>query len=72
MGEVTAVQQVHAQDGVARVEQGGVDGVVGRRAGKRLDVDKELVGASLPLAAKASAQRRRASASIISAYSTPL
>ncbi len=38
------MQQVHAHDGIARVDQGGVDGVIGRRAGKRLDVDKDAVG----------------------------
>jgi hypothetical protein len=39
--QVPAVQQVHAQDGVAGADQGVVDGVVGRRAGEGLHVDKE-------------------------------
>ena len=44
VGEVAAVEQVHAHDGVAWVDQGGVDGVVGRGAGERLDVDEQALG----------------------------
>src|SRR5690606_15915531 len=38
VGQVAAVGQAHAEDGVTRVEQGQVHGAVGLRAGVRLDV----------------------------------
>ena len=43
--EMPAVQQVEAHDRVAQVDQGLIDGVVGRRAGERLHIDVDLVGA---------------------------
>ena len=38
VGQVTAVGQVHAEHGVARLQQGHVDGAVGLGAGVRLHV----------------------------------
>src|SRR3546814_5184475 len=38
VGEVAAVRERHAQDGVARLQQGEVDGLVGLRSGVRLHV----------------------------------
>ncbi|MNN47594.1 hypothetical protein D3C81_1620220 [compost metagenome] len=43
MGQVAAVGQAHAEDGVAGIQQGEVDRRVGRGAGVRLDVG--VVGA---------------------------
>ena len=39
VGEMAAVGQTHAHDGVARFEHAGVHGLVGLRAGMRLHVD---------------------------------
>ncbi len=44
VGEVPTLHQIHAQDGLARLDQGVVDRVVGRRAGERLHVDKQVIG----------------------------
>ena len=44
VGQVAAVVQCHAHDGIARLQQRLLDGDVGRRAGERLDVDVDLVG----------------------------
>ena len=38
VGEMAAVGEVHAEDGVAGLERGHIDGHVGLRAGVRLDV----------------------------------
>src|SRR5690606_14048246 len=38
VGEVAAVGQAHAEDGVAGIEQGEIDGLVGLRTGVRLDI----------------------------------
>ena len=47
--QVAAVRQIHAEDGVAGLEDGGVGGLIGLRTGVRLDVGvfgaKELLGA---------------------------
>ena len=47
--QVAAVRQVHAQDGVARIEHAGVGRLIGLRAGVRLHVGilgvKQLLGA---------------------------
>ncbi|MNF91970.1 hypothetical protein D3C84_745950 [compost metagenome] len=49
MGQVTAVGQAHAEDGVAGLQQGQVHGAVGRGTGVRLDVGvigaEQLLGA---------------------------
>ena len=49
MGEMAALGQLHAQDRVARLEQGEVDGHVGRAARIGLDIGvrglEELLGA---------------------------
>ena len=42
MAQVTAVQQVHRQDRIARVDD-VISGIVGRCAGKRLDIHMDLV-----------------------------
>ena len=44
--QVTAVQQVHAHQRVARLDQRAVDGAVGRRAAQRLHVDPQIVRAN--------------------------
>src|SRR5690606_28978020 len=44
VGQVTAVGQAHAENGVAGVEQRQVDGRVGRAAGVRLDVGEVGAG----------------------------
>ncbi len=44
MGQVAAVEQIHAHDGIANVDQGVVHGVVGRCAGEGLHVDINLIG----------------------------
>ncbi|MDT4842831.1 hypothetical protein FQZ97_767460 [compost metagenome] len=49
VGQVAAVGQAHAEDGVAGVQQGQVDGAVGLGAGVRLDVG--VVGAEQLLGA---------------------
>ena len=47
--QVAAVRQIHAEDGVAGLQHGGVGGLIGLRAGVRLDVGvlgaEELLGA---------------------------
>ncbi|MNH16317.1 hypothetical protein D3C79_759540 [compost metagenome] len=49
VGQVAAVGQAHAEDGVTGLQQGQVDSAVGRRAGVRLDVGvvgtEQLLGA---------------------------
>ena len=45
VGQMAAVVQVQAHDLVARLQESGVDGAVGRRAAQRLDVDVQIVGA---------------------------
>ncbi len=49
VGQVAAVGQVHAQDGVAGLEHGGVGGLIGLRSGMRLHVGvlgaKQFLGA---------------------------
>jgi hypothetical protein len=42
VGEVPAVHQIEAHHHVALIDQGLVDGRVGRRARERLDVDKQI------------------------------
>jgi len=44
--QVTAVQQVHAHQRVARLDQRAVDGAVGRRPAERLHVDPQIVRAN--------------------------
>lgn len=69
--QVTAVQQVHAQDDIARVEQRGIHGIIGRGPRQRLDVDKQPLG-------RVGRGRKDLSAAppcqgfTASAYSTPL
>ena len=43
VGEMAAMRQRHPEDGVARLQQRKVDGLVGLRAGMRLDI--RVVGA---------------------------
>jgi len=43
MGQVTTNQEIHTQDGIARLDEGGVNSRVGRGTGKRLDVHPEIV-----------------------------
>ena len=38
VSKVSAVRQIHAEDGIAGLEDGGVGGLIGLRAGMRLDV----------------------------------
>jgi len=42
MRQVPTVEQIHAHHRLAGLDEGRVDGVVGRRAGERLDVDPQL------------------------------
>ena len=44
VGQVAAVEQVHAHDRATQGHQGAVDGAVGRAAGQGLDVGPDLVG----------------------------
>ena len=43
MGQVAALEQVHAHDGVAGLQERVVDGQVGGRARERLDVDVDVL-----------------------------
>ncbi len=43
VGEVPAMQQAHPQDGVAGIDQGGINRIVGRRSRERLHVDENVI-----------------------------
>ena len=45
MREMAAHNQIHTHDRITDIEQAGVDGIVGGRAGKRLHIHVEVVGA---------------------------
>ena len=43
MGQMTTHQEVHTQDRIARLDQGGINSRVGRSAGERLHVYPEVI-----------------------------
>lgn len=43
MRQMTALQKIHAHDGIAHSEQPAQDRIIGGRAGKRLHIDEQLV-----------------------------